>query len=201
MTDPFQPMKRTGFELQCRPIFSIVWVLSSILIFYASARTRGGEEFYGKSANNLPAAYACVIKNGPSGLYAIDKQTGQILRAIVSIKGPTRLEIYSDGLFYKNDNPRTYSALKQVYFTVLGPLKDAFAGTFPSEDAPISLELLAKKPPFKLVWDTPKFSKRKTETFIIFASPQRLVASESSNFYTSSTMLDNLLLQIKFSKE
>ena len=54
---------------------------------------------------------------------------------------------------------------------------------------------------FKLVWDTPKFSKRKTETFIIFASPQRLVASESSNFYTSSTMLDNLLLQIKFSKE
>ena len=182
----------------------LIWItllLLSGMALLTSARAGGGEEFYGQSVNDLPVAYACAVRNGPSGLYAIDKKTGQILSGIGSARGATRLEIYSDGLFYKQNDPCTYSKFKQVYFTVLGPLKDAFAGTFPSEDAPIFLELLAKKPPFKLIWDTPKFSKRKTETFIVFASPKRLVASEVSNFYTSPTMLDNLLLQIKFSEE
>ena len=164
----------------------------------ASAQAGGGEEFHGKSVNDLPAAYACVVKNGPSGLYAVDRKTGQILRAFVSIKGPTRFEIHSDGLFYKEDDPCTYSAFKQVHFTILGPLKDNFSGTFPSEDAPILLELLVKKPPFKFVWNTLQSSKRKTEAFIIFASPERLVTYEASNFYAFPTMLDNLFLQIKF---
>ncbi len=173
-------------------------VILSVLACFASARGGGGEEFHGKSSNDLPAAYVCTVKNGPSGLYAVDKKSGQILRVVVSIKGPTRLEIHSDGLFYKKDDPCTYSAFNQVYFTILGPLKDTFSGTFPSEDAPILLEVFIKKPPFRLVWDTPQSSRRKVEAFIVFASPKRLRYSEVSDFYTSSTMINNLFLQIKF---
>ena len=163
-------------------IFWIARVGLGVLACCASTRAGGGKEFHGKSVNDLPAAYACSVKNGPSGLYAVDRKTGQILRAVVIIKGPTRLEIYSDGLFYKKDDPCTYSAFKQVHFTIIGPLKDNFSGTFPSENAPILLEVLVKKPPFKLFWDTPQSLKRKTKTFIIFASPEGLVDSEVSDF-------------------
>ena len=163
MTDPFQPMKRTGFELQYCPFFSIVSVLFSILVLSTSARAGGGGAETVPTGGNIQIpGRACWDADKWVGINAFYNFRGRRVNGFSGIavdgQGPLQVTLeMGDKFFYSSGGKCLSFKPRHVNFLVLGPMdikpNEAFGGT--SEDLPIALQKRVEGPPYRVSWAIP----------------------------------------------